>query len=138
LVDVPPSTSSRLKVLPTAFRSTWSRCGWSTIASVVMTESMVAMFGAHMPEPFAKPPMLQPSGCLKTACFGTLSVVITAVAAARPCSAALPRASTAALSPGSSLSIGSRSPIRPVEQTPTSIAPMPRIAASSSAVLWVS
>ena len=36
------------------------------------------------------------------------------------------------------LSIGSRSPISPVEQTATSIAPIPRASATASAVRWVS
>jgi hypothetical protein len=59
LVDVPPSTSRRLNVASTAWRSdAWASAG---TASVVSTASMVAMFGAHMPAPLAKPPTAQPS-----------------------------------------------------------------------------
>ena len=40
--------------------------------------------------------------------------------------------------PEAILSIGSRRPIRPVEQTATSMAPMPSASPTSSAVRWVS
>ena len=88
-----------------------------------------------MPAPLAIPPTVQPSR-VAAAVFGTVSVVRIAVAAASP---PAPDSAAAALStPGSSASIGSRSPIRPVEQTATSIAPMPSAAATASAVACVS
>ena len=60
LVEVPPSMSSRSKVLPTAERSAASHAAVSATASVVSTTSMVAMAGAIMPEPLAKPPTEKP------------------------------------------------------------------------------
>jgi hypothetical protein len=81
------------------------------------------------------PPIVQPSrDC--TVVLGTLSVVMIARAASGPPSS--DSASTAAVTPALSLSMGSRTPIRPVEATATSIAPMPSSAAACSAVAWVS
>ena len=58
----------------------------------------------------------------------------SAAASPPPREASVTQESTA----GSSLSIGSRSPIRPVEQTAISPAESPSAAASRSAVRWVS
>ena len=79
--------------------------------------------------------MEYPSGRRK-AIFTTVSVVLIASAAARP--PAREASATAALTPGSSLSMGSRSPIRPVEQTAISPAESPIAAARCSAVACVS
>jgi hypothetical protein len=112
----------------------------STTASVVRTTSIVARPGASMPAPFAIPPTDQP---LRSTCvvLGRVSVVMMASAATGPPSRL--SAFTAASTPARSLSIGSRSPIRPVEHTATSAGPTmrrPRLnrAAVNSAVAWVS
>ena len=70
-----------------------------------------------MPAPLAMPPTDQPSSA-KLACFGTVSVVMIASAAAGPPS--LPSMGTRSWIPAVILSIGSRTPIRPVEHTATS------------------
>ena len=57
-VEVSPSTVRLLKVRSTTRLSMRSRLVLSTAASVVMKQSMVAMFGLIMPEPFAQPPMM--------------------------------------------------------------------------------
>jgi hypothetical protein len=137
-VEQLPSTSSRSKVCSVAARRTASNVSSSTVASVVSTASMVARLGAIMPAPLAKPPTVHPSGCLTAVCLGTVSVVITARAASRPACLVSASAAVAASTPASSAAIGSRSPIRPVEHTPTSIAPMSSRLATRSAVAWVS
>ena len=142
LVDMQPSESIRSNVIRVAARSAASRASGPATASVVSTQSMVAMAGASMPAPLAMPPTVQPVPCA-TVVLGRVSVVMMASAAAGPPSRDRPR--TASRTPGSSLSIGSRSPIRPVEHTATSPAPtMSRAfaaviaAAVCSAVAWVS
>jgi hypothetical protein len=70
--------------------------------------------------------------------LGTVSVVMTAVAAASPASGVPARAAAAASTPDSTAGIGSRWPISPVEQTATSTAPIWRAPATRSAVAWVS
>ena len=88
-----------------------------------------------MPAPLAMPLTDQPSPT-KVACLETVSVVMIAVAAAS-CPSTL-RAVATASTPGRSRSIGSRSPMRPVEQTTTSPAETPRTSPTFSAVRWVS
>ena len=100
------------------------------MASVVSTTSMVARPGASMPAPLAMPPIDQPSSA-KLACFGTYSVVIIASAAAGPPSALC--YGTSLVIPAVSFSIGSRTPMSPVEQTATSIAPMSALCADNPA-----
>jgi hypothetical protein len=81
------------------------------------------------------PPTVQPS-FVTTDVLWTVSVVLMAMAAfSPPCSL---RAAAAFSTPGSSLSMGSRTPMRPVEATATSPAPIPRTSAAFSAVAWVS
>ena len=84
---------------------------------------MVARPGASMPAPLAMPPTVQPSPVARRPAWRRVSVVRIASAASAPPSAS--SAAAAASTPASSRSIGSRSPIRPVEQTATSPAPMP-------------
>src|SRR5687768_13007248 len=96
---------------------------------------MVAKPGASMPDPLAMPPIDQPSSA-KLACLGTESVVMIASAAACPPPSLSER--TSLLIPAVSLPIGSCTPIKPVEQTATSIAPTPTASATSSADRWVS
>ncbi len=130
-----PSESSRSKVTRVASRSALSTVDGSTTASVVSTTSIVASPGASIPAPFAIPPTDQPSPCTTTV-FGRVSVVMMACAAAAPPSG--DSASAAAPTPASSEAIGSRTPIRPVEHTATSPAPMSSSEATFSAVAWVS
>ncbi len=130
-----PSVSSLLKVSPVALRSAASRLAASRSASVVITLSIVARAGASMAAPFAIPPMAYDWPC-RTASFGTVSVVLMASAAAAP--PALSAAAAALSTAGSSRSIGSRCPIRPVEQTAISAAGQPAGPASRCAVSWVS
>ena len=104
---------------------------------------MVASDGASMPAPLAMPPTVQlPAWCSAT-CLGTVSVVMMARAASSPPSIPPAISCTISCTPASTLSIGSRSPISPVEHTPTSIAPVSvpqsdSAAATASAVAWVS
>src|SRR3954447_2388603 len=135
LVDRQPSESTRSTPTPGAASGAVCSTSAGTTASVVRTTSIVASDGASMPAPLAIPPIVQPSPRC-TVVLGTESVVMIARAASSPPSSASPF--TAAVTPGSSLSIGSRTPISPVEATATSIAPMPSSAARCSAVAWVS
>ena len=93
-----------------------------------------------MPAPFAIPPMMKPVVSI-TDSLATVSVVMIACAASTPPSPE--REAKAASTPAASLSIGSRSPMSPVEHTPISAAPVSvpsavRSAATISAVRWVS
>src|SRR3712207_2235253 len=139
LVDRQPSESTRSKLTLVACLSAVCRVPASTTASVVRTTSIVARLGASMPAPLAMPPTVQPpSGPLRacTVVLGTLSVVMIARAASGPPSSL--SAFTAAVTPAVSLSMGSRTPMSPVEATATSMAPMPSSPAACSAVAWVS
>ena len=130
-----PSESTRSKVVAVAARSATSSPSAPATASVVSTTSIVARPGASIPAPLAMPPTMKPAPRTVTV-FGTVSVVMIASAAAAPPSG--PRAAAAARTPASRRSIGSRSPISPVEHTATSPAPQPSRSATSSAVEWVS
>src|SRR3954462_2622315 len=135
LVERQPSESTRSRLTAVACFSAGCRTSGSTTASVVRTTSILASEGASMPAPLAMPPTVQPSrDC--TVVFGTLSVVMIARAASGPPSSA--SALAAAVTPAVSLSIGSRTPMRPVLATATSMAPRPSSAAACSAVAWVS
>ena len=97
---------------------------------------MVASCGASMPAPLAIPPIVQPAPST-TVCLLTESVVMIASAASVPPSA--PSAAKAASTPSRRFCRGFARPIRPVEQTTTSTAPMPRSVATRSAtacVVW--
>jgi hypothetical protein len=93
-VDMHPSVSRRSKLWFVAARSAWSRAGWSTFASVVMTTSMVASPGASMPAPLAMPPIVYPAGDSRLAVFATVSVVMIASAASCPASTVVSQAAT--------------------------------------------
>src|SRR5271165_59505 len=159
LVDMQPSVSSRSKFTAVAERSAASSSAGARSASVVSTHNMVASPGASIPAPLAIPPMVQRAEGVggerfpprsgggwggrppeeterRKAIFTTVSVVLIASAAARP--PAREASATAASTPGSSLSIGNRSPIRPVEQTAISPAPTSIAVAKFSAVACVS
>ena len=89
LVDMQPSESTRSKVAGGPQRNASSSTVASAIASVVSTQSMVAIAGASIPAPFAIPPTFQPAPAI-TAFFGRVSVVMIAAAAAGPPSAESP------------------------------------------------
>ena len=136
LVDMHPSESSRSKLTRVAARSAASRSAAGTTASVVITTSIVARAGASMPAPFAIPPIDQPAPSTTTFLL-TESVVMIASEAWTPPSA--DRAAMAASTPASRSSRSLASPMRPVEHTTTSMAPMPSPAATFSAtacVVW--
>ena len=107
---------------------------------MVSTHSMVASAGASMPAPLAMPPMVYRRSAFVPPCrkaiLTTVSVVRIASAANRP--PARDTAATAASTPGSSLSMGSRSPISPVEQTAISPGESSMAWARCSAVACVS
>jgi hypothetical protein len=134
-VDMHPSESTRSNVTRVAARRAASASPAVQSASVVSTQSMVARPGASIPAPLAMPPTDQPSRSTTTV-FATESVVMIATAASCPPSGV--RACAARVTPSSSRGMGRRSPIRPVEQTRTSPAEMPRAAAVCSAVACVS
>src|SRR3954447_19277259 len=143
LVEQLPSTSRRSNVSAVALRRAWSRAAASATASVVMTVSMVASDGASMPAPLAMPPTVQLSLWCSATCFGTVSVVMMARAASSPPVSPPAISCTTSVTPASTSSIGSRSPISPVEQTATSMAPVSvpqsdSAAATASAVACVS
>ena len=134
LVDMQPSESSRSKETRVAARRAVSRSAALAAASVVRTTSIVASWGASMPAPLAMPPTLQPAPSITT-CLETESVVMIAAAASAPPSGSRP--AYAASTPASTAARSFASPIRPVEQTTTSSAPMPRWPATCSATAWV-
>ena len=103
---------------------------------MVSTTSMVARDGASMPAPLAMPPIGDTPSSRRKAILMIVSVVRIASAACTPPDRSA--SATAASTAGSSLSIGSRSPIRPVEQTAISPAESSSAAASRSAVACVS
>ena len=87
-----------------------------------------------MPAPFAIPPIDQPAPST-TVFLLTESVVMIASAALAPPSA--DRAAVAASTPASRWLRSLARPMRPVEHTTTSMAPMPRPSATFSATAWV-
>src|SRR5438445_426679 len=117
-VLVSPSTEMALKLRsPTRRGSGWSVAGSAT-ASVVSTASSVAMSGWIMPAPLAIPPTvtIPPGVSNRTAqCFGRVSVVMMARAAAVPPAAV--RWAAAARSPSAIGATGSGTPMTPVERT---------------------
>ena len=125
----------RSKLTDEAARRAASSSAGVAMASVVRTTSMVASAGASIPAPLAMPETCHPSPA-EVACLDTESVVMIAVAAASwPCGVS---EATAAATPGRSRSIGSRSPMSPVEHTATSPAEIARRSATCSAVRCVS
>ena len=104
--------------------------------SVVMKPSMVAMLGSIMPEPLHIPPtvtVLPPMPTVTAASLGRVSVVITALSAARPAAGERSSAAAARFIPARSLSTGRRWPITPVDATRTSDGSMPSSPAVASA-----
>ncbi len=96
---------------------------------------MVAMLGWIIPAPLAIPPIRtgRPSSSNSTAVdFGRVSVVMMASAAASPPSG--PRAATASAMPSSIFSMGSGSPMTPVEHTRIEDPERPSASAARSAI----
>ena len=125
----------QLKDRPAAARRHVSSRPGSIAASVTTNPSIVAMSGAIIPAPFAMPQMVtvRPSSriCVDAG-FGAVSVVmIAAAASAQPSSR---RSRTAAGMPARILSMGSGTPITPVELTSTSSGAMSSSPATSRAV----
>ena len=142
LVEVSPSTVTRLKVLPATSRRASSSISGVMAQSVVMKASMVPMFGWIMPEPLAIAPSLTslpPTVQERAISFFTVSVVIMAVAAASEPS--VDRAAAAVGIPASMASMLIAWPITPVEQTTKSSASRPVALAAAahmaSAFSWL-
>ena len=116
-----PSMVMRLNDCSTETLSAFCSTSFSITASVVRKQSIVAMFGSIMPAPLAMPPMrtcCPPISNSTAISLGKVSLVMIARA-----TAALPSAESAAgkfcaIVP-SIFSIGSGTPMRPVEQTST-------------------
>src|SRR5438034_2247725 len=120
LVDVSPSTVRQWNVRSTTRRKMDSRAGRGTAASVVITESIVAICGWIIPAPFTMPPIrtVRPPILPSTAqIFSRVSVVIMARAAVSHPSGL--KAATAAGIPFSSFWRGSATPMTPVLATTT-------------------
>ena len=122
LVDVHPSTERALNERSTPAWRTARRTSGTATASVVSTASIVAMLGESMAAPLAIPPTRK-GPASRTTSLRTVSVVRMASAAAVPPSARSPAA--AAGTPSSMAAIGRGMPIRPVEQTRTSVGRQP-------------
>ena len=134
-VEVSPSTVMQLKVRAFARASIACSRLRSTAASVKTNASIVAMSGAIMPEPLAKPAIRTGTPSSSTVVAATLakvSVVMIARAAAAAASAASP--SRSAPITATIRSAGSGSPITPVEATKTWPAGMPSAVAVASTV----
>ena len=129
LVLVQASTMSVLKEASTAPRRAAWRAEGVAGASVVRTASIVAMAGASIAAPFAMPPTRVPSPAGAVACLVTVSVVSMAWLARRPAVSSAASAAAAAGMPASSAAMGSGMPMRPVEQTSTSVGAQPSAAA---------
>ena len=125
LVEVSPSTVTRLKVRGTTSRRASESISRVMAQSVVTKHSMVPMLGWIMPEPLAMAPsvtVLPPIEQARASSFFTVSVVMMAVAASvLPCSVVASLAAAA----GMPLANGSMTmgwPMTPVEAGRTSSA----------------
>ena len=147
-MEVSESTVTWLKVVLTAAsRAVWAASAVSG-ASVDSTQSIVAMLGWIMPEPLTKPPTCTVTGAPSApvgtvpsteTSLETVSVVMTAHAAAWAASGVLASAETAIGTPVSYGASGSGTPITPVDATSTCSGSHPRteatISVEASAVL---
>ena len=118
LVEVSPSTVTRLKVRGTISWRASESISWVMAQSVVMKHSMVPMLGWIMPEPLAMAPrvtVLPPMEQVTASSFFTVSVVMMALAAASEPS--LDRAAAAWGRPFPMASMFSSWPMTPVEAT---------------------
>ena len=120
-----PSIVMRLKEFATERFNSARRADWGMAASVVTTQSMVAMFGSIIPAPLAIPPTRnEPFEVFTSTAYSLAKVSLVMIAAAE---AALPflEGFSAAI-PLAMRSIGMGTPIRPVEQTRTSFCLSPK------------
>ena len=134
LVDMSPSTVMVLNVSSTADTSARCSVSGATRASVVMKQSMVAIWGWIIPDPLAmaaKRTVLPPSSISRKASLVRRSVVRIASAAAATSS---PSAATSAGAAAVIRSTGIRMPIPPVEAVRTSSAPTPSALATAVAM----
>ena len=135
-VDVSPSTETALNVASTSSRSTVRKNFGATAASVHKKASVVAMFGAIMPAPFATPTtralVFGPSGTRCSARFSKRSVVMIARTKSSSPSARAPRTSRGVAC--TMRSIGSGCPITPVDATSTRFLSQPMARAAYSAI----
>ncbi len=127
-----------LKERSTASPSALLSAPGSTAMSVIMKQSMVAILGAIIPAPLAIPtiaPSLEPTLTFLDTYFGNVSVVMMALAASLRL--AEPSDPAISLILGLIFSIGSLTPMTPVEQGYTRLPAIPRLSptvrASSSA-----
>ena len=130
-----PSTEIMLNVTSVISERASCSSALSIAASVVMKESIVAMFGWIMPDPLAIAPkrtFLPPISTSVAHALEYVSVVMMALPASTLPS--LERAATASLTPCSSFSIGRFTPMTPVEATRTSPAAQPSASAAISVV----
>ena len=134
-VEVSLSTVVQLKLRSVPLRSMVCMASAGSLASVKMKHSIVAMSGAIMPEPLAKPLMrtvVSPIWAVRVAPLGKVSVVMMPRAASshavssRPCC----RPGNAA----TSFSCGSTSPMTPVEARNTCFTGQPSSLAAACAV----
>ena len=122
-VEVSPSIEIILNVSSATSLHAFCRSSGAMSASVVTKQSIVAILGWIMPEPFAMPPIvhsLSPIGKRTATCLRFVSVVMIASAASP-----LPPVESDAASAGMASLIGpsgSGWPITPVEATTTSFA----------------
>ena len=133
LVDMSPSTVMVLNVSSTASASAACSTAGATVASVVMKQSIVAMLGWIIPDPFAIAAnftALPPMSISRNATFVRRSVVRIASAAGI---ASSPSAATSAGTAAAIRSTGSGVPIAPVDAVSTASASMPRASATALA-----
>ena len=142
LVEVSPSTVTRLKVRGTTSRRASESISRVMAQSVVTKHSMVPMLGWIMPEPLAMAPsvtVLPPIEQARASSFFTVSVVMMARAAASEPSGPAVRPAAAAGIPARMAAMLRVWPMTPVEATTKSAGPVARAAsrAISSAYSWL-
>ncbi len=140
LVLMSPSTLIRLNDWFTAVARHCFSCRGAITASVVKNPSIVAMFGWIIPAPLAMPPIVirLPPRVTRTAySFEQESLVMIASAAGAPPLAEIMPSSF--LMPAWILTLGRRTPMRPVEQTNTSSSSQPIRRATPAAIAraWI-
>ena len=134
-VEVAPSTSIELNEGATAAVSARCNVAGSVTASVVRTQSMVAISGANIAAPLAMPPTVTPSRSITTS-LAKLSVVMMAVAARLADASSVPRVSASTATPGRAESSGNGMPMRPVWQISTSVVGRPIDVLTSLQSAW--
>ena len=133
LVEVSPSTVIWLKV----FSTFWLKANWRVsleiLASQVINPNMVAILGWIIPEPLATPAIVTTSRP-KVSVTAIVLVAVSVVKIALAKSSAFPL-TTILERPFFKVSIGSNSPITPVEATPTKSGSTPNFSAVHSCMV---